>query len=214
MRILIIEDDKILRDSLGEYLKTKDIDAQCLQDEREYEAYLNVNAYDVLVIDLMLRHLRGEDIIRRVRKKGIETPILVLTAKTGIADKEVCFGLGADDYLTKPFDLRELVMRLKALAGKRHVERIARIGDAVVDMDSAVIRRDGQEIPLSKRAWDLLQLLIKHRGEVVSSETIMNYVWGDTPVGDEIIRTYIKNLRKVLPDDAITTYKGRGYRLD
>jgi len=214
MRVLLIEDDVILGESLKEYLNSNDISADWLKNEREYEEQLIANSYDLIILDLMLRYLRGEDILKKIRAKEIITPVLILTAKNNITDKETCFRLGADDYLTKPFELRELIMRIKALSKRRHVDNIIKIADVSVDMDAGVLYKDGKEISLSKRTWDLLQVLIAHRGQIVSTETILNYVWGDNPVGDEIIRTYIKQLRKILPIDAITTHKCRGYKLN
>ncbi|MEO5356946.1 MAG: response regulator transcription factor [Nitrospirae bacterium YQR-1] len=214
MRVLIIEDDKILCESLREYLKTKDITADCLEDEREYFNYLNNYTYDVILLDLMLRYLKGEDVLKHIRAKGIGTPVLILTAKDGIADKETCFTLGADDYLIKPFNLRELVLRVKSLSNRSHMHSIIKIDDITVDVDAQVIYKDAVEVNLSKTAWNLFYLLLKHRGEIVYNDTIMGYVWGDKPSSDEIIRTYVKMLRKILPPNAISTYKGRGYKLN
>ncbi|MBF0319002.1 MAG: response regulator transcription factor [Nitrospirae bacterium] len=214
MRILVIEDDRILYESLQQYLRSKNIHADCVEDERDYEIYLLSCNYDAIILDLMLKYLNGEDILKKIRAKGIDTPVLILTAKDDITDKEGCFSLGADDYLTKPFDLRELLIRLKSLSNKTHVRRVIKIGSVQIDLDAEVIYKDGIEVGLSKRAWNLLYLLVKHRGEVVSTDTIMGYVWGDKPAGDEIVRTYIKQLRRLLPDDAVSTYKGRGYKLN
>jgi DNA-binding response OmpR family regulator len=214
MRVLLIEDDVILGESLTEYLQTFEISIDWLRNEREYEEQLIANSYDLIILDLMLRYLTGEDILKKIRGKGIETPILILTAKNNITDKERCFGYGADDYLTKPFELRELISRIKALSKRRHVDNIIQIQDVKVDMEAGVLYKEGKEINVSKRTWDLLYLLITHRGQIVKCETILNYVWGDNPVGDEIIRTYIKQLRKILPIDSISTHKCRGYKLN
>ncbi|QWR77233.1 response regulator transcription factor [Candidatus Magnetomonas plexicatena] len=214
MRVLIIEDDKILCESLVEYLKTKDIMADYPPDEREYFNYLNNYTYDVIILDLVLRYLKGEDILRQIRAKGISTPILILTSKENISDKETCFRYGADDYLTKPFNLRELVLRIKSLSNRSHIHSLIKIDNITVDIDAQVIYKDGAEVNFSKIAWNLFYLLLKHRGEIVYNDTIMGYVWGDKPSSDEIIRTYVKMLRKILPPNAISTYKGRGYKLN
>ncbi len=214
MKVLIIEDDRVLGESLKEFLESHNVSSEWLEDEREFEDYLRVNTYDVIVIDLMLKYLKGEEILKKIRAKGIETPALILTAKHDISDKETCFNLGADDYLTKPFDSKELVLRLKSLSAKRRIQRILKIGNVKVDLDAEVIYRNGQETKLSKKAWRILYMLLKNRGKIVGTETILCYAWGDNPVGDEILRTYIKNLRKILPNNAISTYKGRGYKLN
>ncbi|WP_029523362.1 response regulator transcription factor [Persephonella sp. KM09-Lau-8] len=214
MKILLVEDDPILGESLKEYLEANDIEVHWIQDDREIEYIYNFEQYDVIVLDLILKYKKGEEILRDLRLKGIKNPILILTAKSDIKDKEYCFNLGADDYLTKPFNPKELLLRIKALTKRKHIDEIIKIGDVEINLNSKTIKKAGEEIKISKTAWDLLYYLLKNKGSVVETERILNYVWGDKPVGDEIVRTYIKELRKILPKDAIKTYKGRGYKLD
>jgi len=214
MKILLIEDDPNLGESLKEYLEINDINVKWLIDDRLVESILENEVFDVIILDLILKYQKGEDILKKIREKGITTPILVLTAKKELKDKEVCFEEGADDYLTKPFAPKELILRLKALnRRKMSLPKVIEIDNLKIHLDSGVILKNGQEIKISPKAWELLCFLIKHRGQVVSKERILNYVWADNPVGDEIIRTYIKELRKILPENTIETYKGRGYRL-
>ncbi|MBV6342017.1 response regulator transcription factor [Candidatus Magnetobacterium casense] len=213
MKVLIIEDDKILNESLQVYLRSQGMTVDAVVDETEFEWFLASNTYDAVVLDLMMPRIRGEDIIARMRRKGVNTPVLVLTAKNTITDKERCFELGADDYITKPFEIRELLIRLKSLSKKVHLQQVIKIGDVTVDLNAESLYRDDREIRISKTAWTLLALLIRHRGQIVSNETIMGYVWGNKGTGDEVLRTYIKILRKVLPEDALVTFKGRGYKL-
>ncbi|WP_457635548.1 response regulator transcription factor [Persephonella sp.] len=214
MRVLIIEDDPILGESLEEYLKDNGIEVHWVHDEREIEYIYNFDQYDVIVLDLMLKYRKGEDILRELRGKNINTPVLILTAKSDIKDKEVCFNLGADDYLTKPFNPKELLLRINALTKRKHIDETLKIGDVEINLSSKILTKKGKEIKLSKTAWELLYYLIRNRGSVVETERILNHVWGDKPVGDEIVRTYIKELRKILPKNAIKTYKGRGYKLE
>jgi len=212
MKVLLVEDDLMLSQSLKEYLELNGLQVRWLNDDREVEPVLLCEAFDVIVLDLILPYSRGEDILRKLRSEGVDTPVLVLTAKKTLEDKEVCFNYGADDFLSKPFSPKELLWRIRAL-GRRGRRRLVELGDLRIDLDGEVVYRGEEEVKLSNRAWQLLYLLLQHRGEVVSKERILNYVWGDNPVGDEIIRVYIKELRKLLPPDAIETYKGRGYRL-
>ncbi|WP_293446173.1 response regulator transcription factor [Persephonella sp.] len=214
MRVLMIEDDPILGESLEEYLKDNGIEVHWIQDDREIEYIYNFDQYDVIVLDLMLKYRKGEDILRELRGKNINTPVLILTAKSNIKDKEICFNLGADDYLTKPFNPKELLLRINALTKRKHIDETLKIGDVEINLSSKTLTKKGKEIKLSKTAWELLYYLIRNRGSVVETERILNHVWGDKPVGDEIVRTYIKELRKILPKDAIKTYKGRGYKLE
>ncbi|RLA82626.1 MAG: DNA-binding response regulator [Deltaproteobacteria bacterium] len=212
MRVLLIEDDTLLGQSLKDYLELKGVEVKWLTDGGDVEVVLLSESFDVIILDLILPHQRGEEILRKLRADGIDVPVLVLTAKRSLADKEVCFDYGADDFLSKPFHRKELLLRLRALA-RRGRRRFVQLGDLRVDLDGEVVYRGDREVKLSKKAWLLLSLLLRHRGEVVSKERILSYVWGGSPVGEEIVRVYIKELRKILPPGAIETYKGRGYRL-
>lgn len=213
MRVLLIEDDRVLGETLRDYLAIQKIDTIWLWDERELPKIIRNHEFDVIVIDLILKFLSGEDIIDVLRKTGIKTPILVITAKRGIESKEECFLKGADDYLIKPFDFKEFVLRIKTLSKRRQIESIINIGDITVNLDAKTIHRGAKEIKLSKKTWQVLELLLRRRGEIVETETILNYVWADKDVGEEIVRAYIKELRKILPPESIKTYQGRGYRI-
>ena len=213
MRVLLVEDDLMLGESLKEYLEKEGISVEWIQDEREILDVTVMDKFDVVILDLILRFRAGEDILRDIRNKGVDVPVLVLTAKSRIEDKEICFNLGADDYLTKPFEPKELLCRIKALARRRLKDTVVKIGNAEICLGARIVKVSGKEVKLSKTAWELLSLLLKNRGKVVSTDTILNCIWGDKPVGSEVVRAYIKELRKVLPRDAIETHKGIGYRL-
>lgn len=214
MKILLVEDDRLLGESLKEYLKLENIETLWIYDERKLPHVLNIHEFDVVVIDLMLNYSRGEDLITFIREKGIKTPILILTAKKRVEDKEICFLRGADDYLTKPFEPKELLLRIHALSKRRQIDSIIKIGDIIINIDARIILKNNQEIKISKTLWDIITLLVKRRGEIVDNETILNYVWAGKVVGEEVVRTYIKELRKILPPESITTYRGRGYKLN
>lgn len=213
MKVLIIEDDFYVGQSLKDYFQLEGIEADIVEDDRDVKNTLSINEYDVILLDLMLKHLKGEDILLWIRENQITTPVIVITAKIKIEDKERCYELGADDYITKPFNPKELMLKVKALANRIHLPEIHRIGDVEINLKNKTLTKDGNMIKLSKTAWNLLYYLLKRRGEVVSTESIMNYVWGGKAVGDEVVRSYIKELRKILPSDSIETFKGRGYRL-
>jgi len=214
MRVLLIEDDSVLGESLTEFLSAKGCSVEWIRDERDLYDVEIANGFDVVVLDLILGVRSGEDILAEMRRRGVRTPVLVLTAKRSLSDKEVCFNLGADDYLTKPFEPEELVLRLKALVRRYHPEDKVVLGDVEIDIEGRTLVKGGREQSLSKTAWELLLLLLRNRGRVISTETILNCVWGDKPVGSDVVRAYIKELRKILPPDAIKTYKGVGYKLE
>jgi DNA-binding response OmpR family regulator len=213
MKVLLVEDDRLLGDSLTEYLQSEGFIADWVYDPREVMDLLEVSRYDVIVLDLMMPHIGGEELIKAIREKDKETPILVLTAKQRLEDKRTCFELGADDYLTKPFEMEELVLRLKALYRRKNPQDVVVIDEVEVCFSKEMVKVKGKPIPLSKKDWLVLKFLVENRGRFVSQEEILNYVWGDEPVGEEVVRARIKNLRKLLPEGFIKTIKGRGYRV-
>jgi len=210
--ILLIEDDPSLGDSLREYLGGKGHSVTWLRDERGIESH-SLHAFQVVILDLILQFIPGEQILGRIRHEAPELPVLVLTAKAGIGNKQTCFEAGADDYLTKPFEPLELLLRVQALCKRDTGSDVHRCGEVEIDPRTQLVYRNGEEIRLSGRAWDLLCLLLENRGAIVSKEQIMEQVWSDAVVTDNVIRYYIKELRRVFPEGSIETYKGRGYRL-
>jgi DNA-binding response OmpR family regulator len=214
MKVLLVEDDPVLGKSLEDFLNRHSIDVTWIQDDRQATDVIQLCNFDVIVLDLILKYNKGENILRELRFSKVKTPILILTAKRDMSDKTICFERGADDYLTKPFEPEELLLRLRALSRREHKGRLVKIGRLTIDLDSeALYDANMHEIKLSRRTWDLLYILAKHQGKLVTKEQILSYVWGDTVVGDEIIRTYIKDLRRIMPKGSIETIKGRGYKL-
>jgi two-component system response regulator QseB len=213
MKVLLVEDDRLLGESLTEYLQSEGFITDWMYDPREVMDLLEVSRYDVIVLDLMMPHIGGEELIKAIREKDKETPILVLTAKQRLEDKRTCFELGADDYLTKPFEMEELTLRLKALYRRKNPQDVVVIDEVEVCFSKEMVKVKGKPISLSKKDWLVLKFLVENRGRFVSHEEILNYVWGDEPVGEEVVRAHIKNLRKLLPEGFIKTMKGRGYRV-
>jgi DNA-binding response OmpR family regulator len=213
MKVLLVEDDRLLGESLTEYLQSEGFITDWVYDPREVMDLLEVSRYDVIVLDLMVPHIGGEELMKAIREKDRETPILVLTAKQRLEDKRTCFELGADDYLTKPFEMEELILRLKALYRRKNPQDVVVIDEVEVCFSKEMVKVKGKPISLSKKDWLVLKFLVENRGRFVSHEEILNYVWGDEPVGEEVVRAHIKNLRKLLPEGFIKTMKGRGYRV-
>jgi len=213
MKVLLVEDDRLLGESLTEYLQSEGFITDWVYDPREVIDLLEVSRYDVIVLDLMMPHIGGEELIKAIRKKDKETPILVLTAKQRLEDKRTCFELGADDYLTKPFEMEELTLRLKALYRRKNPQDVVVIDEVEVCFSKEMVKVKGKPISLSKKDWLVLKFLVENRGRFVSHEEILNYAWGDEPVGEDVVRARIKNLRKLLPEGFIKTMKGRGYRV-
>ncbi len=212
--MLLVEDDRLLGESLKEYLESEGFLVDWIYDSREFFDLLEVSIYDAIVLDLMMPHISGEELLRELREKGNTTPVLILTAKGRLEDKEKCFSLGADDYLTKPFEPRELLLRLRALYRRTVRQERLKLRNVEVDLRAGRVWVDGKEIKLSKKEWLMFKYLVENKDRFVSTEEILNYVWGDEPVGDEVVRAHIKNLRRLLPEGFIVSQKGRGYRVE
>ncbi len=214
MKVLLVEDDMLLGESLSDYLKKASFDVKWIDDDRIVMQTLSVELFDVIILDLMLKYLSGEGLIKKIKEKVSNIPIIVTTAKESIASKEECFSYGADDYVVKPFDPKELLLRIKAVCKRYYkMNNKERIGNIEIDTDNRIMKSAGKEITLTKKEWDILAFLLKRRGRIVTHNDILNYVWADSDVGEESVRTYIKKLRAILPEDAIETHKGRGYKL-
>ncbi len=216
INILLIEDDVLLGSSLSEFLTFKGYSVKWVISGEEISTRDLINS-DLIILDLILPGLKGEDLLVQIKHRLPDIPVIVLTAKDTIDTKKECFEKGIDDYITKPFDVTELLLRIKAVlrrAREKGNECIYRIGDVTIDTKRGIVIKGQNEITLSKRAWTLLEFLLEKRGTIVSKEEILNRVWHDAVVSEESIRSYIKELRKFLPEGAITTFKGRGYRLN
>ena len=214
--ILIVEDDPFLGPGLVRFMEKQGYYA-CLE-KRGAGVLKNLVAliagFDLFVLDLMLADIPGEEILKRTKIIAPEKLVIVLTAKVELKNKEECFTKGADDYLVKPFEIRELLLRIQALLRRSGFTNLVRIGDACLNVRNGTLTRDNKEHVLSRRSLALLRCLLENRGRVVSKEEIMRVVWNDTVVTEESIRTYIKELRKILPENSIKTFKGRGYLLN
>ncbi len=208
-----MEDDKLLGESLKDYLISEGFVVDWIEDSREFFDLLDVSLYDVIVLDLMMPHISGEELLKELRKRGNNTPVLILTAKSRLQDKETCFSLGADDYLTKPFEPKELVLRIKALHRRVVRENKLKIGDVEMELQAGRVWVGGKEIKLTKKGWLILKYLVENRHRFVSAEELLNYAWGDEPVGDDVVRAHIKSLRKLLPEGFIISQKGWGYKI-
>ena len=210
-RILLLEDDLYLGSSLVEFLRQENLFAHLVNDPFSFSIDLLQN-FDLLVLDLILPGLPGEKILRQVKETFPYFPVLILTAKGRLENKKECFELGADDYLVKPFDVLELSLRIKALLRRTKISEVSvSIGDVFIDLRKGIVRKGNRTIKLSRRAWDLLSYFVINRGKVVSKTEILSNVWRDAQVTEESVRSYVKELRKILPPGSIETVKGRGY---
>ncbi|CAM3943138.1 response regulator transcription factor [Smaragdicoccus niigatensis] len=223
MRILVAEDDVRLADVLAQSLSEAGWDVEVVHDGRSaYAQLLDGTGYDVALLDWMLPEMDGIAVAQRLRDIGVvSTPIMMLTARGGVRDRIEGLDAGADDYLPKPFDLDELLARLRALYRRRSVTGAApvQVGDLVIDPVARRVTRGGVDIVLSAREFDILFLLTSRAGEVVTRGTILDEVWsGETDLRSNAIDVHLAGIRakvdKPFGTETITTLRGVGYRVD
>lgn len=226
--ILLVEDDPVLRTGLTDNLEAEGYRVAACGDGERASRLLLESSYALVVLDLMLPGKNGLEILRELRARDTATPVLLLTAKADEADKVVGLELGADDYVTKPFGLLELMARIRAClrrgarsfaAAEEDTEDLRFcVGDADVDLEAFELRREGERHALSKKEAAILELLWRERGKVVPRARFLSELWGSRFVGNRSIDTHVLNLRKKLERDPkapahLLTAHGVGYRL-
>lgn len=216
MRILIVEDAEDLAEAIARRLKKLGYAVDLAADGTEANAMLRTEIYHLVVLDLMLPGLDGEEVLRRLRQRRARTPVLVLTARTAVDDKVGVLDVGADDYLVKPFDFRELEARCRALLRRpQGMEASAvRFGDVLFDAAAQRVSLAGQPVELGAREFRLLELLLANRGRVLSKDALIDQLCGlDEAIAPNAIELYVSRLRRKLDGSAvrIRTLRGLGY---
>jgi two-component system OmpR family response regulator len=223
VRILVAEDDRRLADLLDQSLSEAGWDVETVHDGRAAygRALPDGVPYDVLLLDWMLPDMDGITVCRRLRALGVTTPVLMLTARGNVRDRIDGLDAGADDYLPKPFDLDELLARLRALNRRTTYgeQFVVQVDDLVVDPGARTVSRAGTPIELSAREFDVLHLLVARTGQVVSRYTILDEVWdGETDLRSNVIDVHLASIRakidRPFATNTITTVRGAGYRVD
>lgn len=220
MKILIIEDEKLLADSLKALLQSKGFTADAVYDGEEGAAYAETGMYDLLILDVLLPGLDGYQVVRRVRRERCTVPVLMLTAKSTLEDRIEGLDAGADYYLTKPFDTRELLACVNALL-RRQGSQINELtfGNTALDLASAMLVCGDKSIRLSAREFDVMRFLLEAKGRNLSKEAILSRVWGyDSNAVENHVEVYIGFLRKKLAsigsDIRIEAIRRLGYHLE
>ena len=218
MRVLIVEDEPYLAEAVRDGLRLEAIAADIAGDGDSALELLSVNSYDLAVLDRDIPGPSGDEIARRIVASGSGIPILMLTAADRIDDKASGFGLGADDYLTKPFELRELVMRLRALDRRRAYARppVSEIAGLRLDPFRREVFRDGRYVALTRKQFAVLEVLVAAEGGVVSAEELLERAWDENADPfTNAVRITVSALRKRLGEPwLIATVPGVGYRID
>ena len=216
MRILLVEDDALLGDGVRASLRQQGFQVDWVRDGEAAQRELRAQPYAAAVLDLGLPRMDGLDVLRHVRRAGVELPILVLTARDTIADRIQGLDIGADDYVVKPIDLHELGARLRALVRRAYGQPTERLEaqDVVLEPASRTVYRAGMPVPLSTREFDLLHVLMLNAGRVLSREVIEQhlYSWGQE-VESNAVEVHVHRLRTKLGSDLIRTVRGVGYVL-
>lgn len=215
MNILLVEDNKTIATNIQKYLELEHFQVDVSYDGEEWLQKAKRKSYDIILLDIMLPKLNGMLVCQKIRTKS-EVPIIMLTAKGQLEDKVEWFGCGADDYLVKPFDLDELLLRIKAIMKRKNKFDSFVFGDIEVVLPTRKVLKKGKEVHLSIKEFYVLAYLIKNYGSVVSRTDIIEYVWWGKAIWEETntLDVYIANLRRKLDKRLITTIKWYGYKIE
>jgi len=222
-RVLVVEDEAGLRLTLSDRLTSEGYAVETADDGEAGLAEAARGAFDVIVLDVMLPRMNGFQVCQEIRRRGIATPILMLTARGQVVDKVVGLKLGADDYLTKPFESIELMARLEALlrrgpSGARPGGETYRFGDVAIDFRRMEVTRAGQRVDLSAREFKLLRHFVEHRGATLSRDALLAEVWGyDEMPLTRTVDVHVAGLRQKIEanprvPEFIVTVHGLGYK--
>lgn len=221
MRILLVEDEKKVAEFVARGLRAERFAVDVANDGPMGLEMASTYSYDLLILDLMLPGLSGTELLKRLRQKNAQVPVLILTARDGTTEKVEHFEAGADDYLTKPFAFAELLVRVKALLRRGATDRssVIRVGDLEVDRLSQQVRRAGKRIELTSKEYSLLEYLAANSGRVLSRTMIIEHVWDESFEGlTNIVDVYVRHLRSKVdvmhPVKLIRTVRGVGYSLN
>ncbi|MEG0855976.1 MAG: response regulator transcription factor [Terrisporobacter sp.] len=221
MKILVVEDNKKLLETIVLEVK-KHFETESCEDGEEALYLIKQDIYDLIILDLMLPNMNGLDILKNTRKAHIDTPIIILTAKESLDNKVEAFKIGANDYLTKPFYMEELIARIYAMlrtTGKLQGENSLDFYDLHLDLGKRRVFYKEEEIELQNKQFNLLEYFLINKGSILLKEQIYDRIWGiESDATMEIVEVYVSNLRKILSkygyDKCIKTKRKVGYMLD
>lgn len=220
MRILFAEDERDLNDIITKKLTSQGYSVDSVYDGEEAIDILSYTDYDAVILDIMMPKADGFAVLRALRSKGKNTPVLFLTARDSVQDRVAGLDSGANDYLVKPFSVEELLARIRAMTRTAFgvSDSLLSVGDLTMDTAAKIAKRGGKEIPLSAKEYALLEYLMHNAGIVLSREKIENHIWNfDYEGGTNVVDVYIRYLRKKIDEGydkkLIHTVRGRGYVL-
>ena len=220
MRVLFAEDEEDLNAIVTQKLIEEGFSVDSCFDGEEALDCMNTASYDAVVLDIMMPRADGFEVLRRIRGRGLNTPVLFLTARDAVSDRIRGLNSGANDYLIKPFSLEELVARIRAMTRSSFgvSVNVLTAGDLTLDVSSREAKRGGKTIPLSAKEYQLLEYLMYNKGTVLERRQIEDHIWNfDYEGGTNVVDVYIRYLRKKIdegfPEKHIHTVRGMGYVL-
>jgi len=216
-RILLLEDDVTLNETVTEYLQEQGYEVDSVENGEEAMDKIYENNYDLLLLDVKVPLMNGFDLLKEVREKKNTTPAIFITSLDSIDDLSEGYESGCDDYIRKPFALKELAMRMATILKRdffhANSEKIEIDTNIEYDIDSNTLYVDGEEVTLNKKESKLLKLFLQNQNQILSHERIYDAVWDyDENASEASLRTYIKNLRKILGKEKIVSIKKQGYK--
>lgn len=215
-RILIAEDEQRIVSFLEKGLRAAGYTTLAVNDGVSALSLARDESFDLLILDLGLPGIQGQEVLHRMRARGEKLPVIILTARAGVDDAVAGFESGADDYVIKPFRFEELLARVRVrLRGAPLAESsVLRSGEVTLDLRTRRAAVGDRTVELTAREFALLENLMRHAGQVLSREQLLSHVWGyDFDPGSNVVDVYIRYLRKKLGDDVVETVRGMGYRL-
>jgi two-component system OmpR family response regulator len=217
MRVLIVEDETDLAAAVKHLLEDAGFTADTAEDGETGLTLALDEAYDLLVLDLMLPRLQGERLLSELRAAGRDLPVVVLTARDLVADRVRLLDAGADDYVIKPFDPAELVSRCRALVRRAsgHSSSVLVLGEVEIDVARRTVRRSGQPIAVTPREFRVIEYLALHRGRVVSRDELQTHLYSDAEeTWSNVLEVFVSALRRKLGAEIIQTRRGHGYIIE
>lgn len=221
MEILVVDDEFQLADAIVEILKREKFEATAVYDGEDAVKLLNQKFFDAVVLDVMLPGLSGYDVLRIIREKETYTPVLMLSARSDTTDKVHGLNLGADDYLAKPFDSRELVARINAITRRSEPvrETLLKVGDITLDKSTYTLSANGNDVVLGVKEFNIMEYLMQNAGKIIPKEQIIEKIWGKGYEAEyNTIEVYASFLRRKLNSVGskvqIKSHRGVGYKLE
>lgn len=222
MRILLAEDEVSLSKALKVILERNNYSVDQVYDGEEALSFLSADNYDCLILDLMMPKVDGITVLKTMRKEGNMLPVIILTAKSEVDDKVLGLDSGANDYLTKPFNSRELLVRIRAITRSKENnegDSILKLGNTILMRDTFILKTDSGETRLQSKEFQILELLMQNKNKLISTERLMEKIWGfDSEAEINVVWVYISNLRKKLAsldsNVEIKATRNAGYTLE